>query len=104
MDGNETLFGVNFADGRIKGYPIQSQRDAKTFQVLYVREYPEYGKNNDIDNDDGTVSVDEFSSRGDRMFDRLDSNDDGVISADEMEAAKEARRGGRRGWRHREGR
>ncbi|RKY47476.1 MAG: hypothetical protein DRP88_04385 [Candidatus Neomarinimicrobiota bacterium] len=51
MDGNETIFGVNFADGRIKGYPI-----TKKFYVLFVRGNPEYGKNNFVDNGDGTIS------------------------------------------------
>lgn len=56
MDGNESLFGVNFADGRIKGYPIESRRGEKTFHVLYVRGNPEYGINHFTDNGDGTVT------------------------------------------------
>ncbi|MCF7848372.1 MAG: sulfatase-like hydrolase/transferase [Kiritimatiellales bacterium] len=56
MGGNETMFGVNFADGRIKGYPIQSRRGEKTFFVLYVRGNPDYGKNKFKDNGDGTIA------------------------------------------------
>jgi hypothetical protein len=56
MGGNKTMFGVNFADGRIKGYPIESRRGAKTFFVLYVRGNPEYGKNKFKDNGDGTIT------------------------------------------------
>jgi len=56
MNGNETMFGVNFADGRIKGYPIKSPRGEKTFYVLYVRGNPEYGKNRFVDNGDGTIT------------------------------------------------
>ena len=56
MGGNETMFGVNFADGRIKGYPVKSPRGEKTYHVLYVRGNPEYGKNDFRDNDDGTIS------------------------------------------------
>lgn len=56
MGGNETMFGVNFADGRIKGYPTHSRRKEKTFYVLYVRENPAYGKNEFADNGDGTVT------------------------------------------------
>jgi hypothetical protein len=56
MGGNETLFGVNFADGRIKGYPLQSRRGAKTFYVLYVRDNPAYGINKFKNNGDGTVT------------------------------------------------
>ena len=33
MGGNETMFGVNFADGRIKGYPTKSRRREKTYNA-----------------------------------------------------------------------
>jgi len=58
MGGNETMFGVNFADGRIKGYPIRMDRMGreKTFYVLYVRGNTSYGKNDFVDNKDGTVT------------------------------------------------
>ena len=56
MGGNETLFGVNFADGRIKGYPISSRRGDKTFHVLYVRGNPDYGINRFVDQADGTIA------------------------------------------------
>jgi len=51
MHGTETVFGVNFADGRIKGYPT-----GKKFYVLYVRGNPDYGKNKFVDNGDGTIT------------------------------------------------
>lgn len=56
MGGNPTVFGVNFADGRIKGYPKVSPRSVKKLVVRYVRGNPEYGKNKFKDNDDGTVT------------------------------------------------
>jgi hypothetical protein len=56
MGGNETLFGVNFADGRIKGYPLKMRGGDKLFYVLYVRGNPEYGKNEFKDNGDGTIT------------------------------------------------
>ncbi|WP_372797383.1 DUF1566 domain-containing protein [Pontiella sp.] len=58
MRGAKTMFGVNFADGRIKGYGLEDPRGrgAKTFHVLYVRGNPEYGKNKFKDNGDGTVT------------------------------------------------
>lgn len=56
MGGNETIFGVNFADGRIKGYPIEDRRGEKKFFVLYVRNNPEYGVNKFNDNGDGTIT------------------------------------------------
>jgi len=59
MRGNETMFGVNFADGRIKGYPAGSSRPGrppKGFYVFYVRGNTEYGKNDFRDNGDGTIT------------------------------------------------
>ena len=58
MRGDQTLFGVNFADGRIKGYGMRNPRTGadKTFYVLYVRGNASYGKNDFQDNGDGTVT------------------------------------------------
>ncbi|MCB1166057.1 MAG: DUF1566 domain-containing protein [Leptospiraceae bacterium] len=56
MGNNPTVFGVNFADGRIKGYPIVSPRGEKKFMVRFVRGNPDYGKNNFRNNGDGTIS------------------------------------------------
>lgn len=56
MRGSETMFGVNFADGRIKGYPIKNRRGEKKFYTLYVRGNPKYGQNDFVDNEDGTVT------------------------------------------------
>ena len=58
MGGNATVFGVNFADGRIKGYPSGRgpRGEPKTFYVLYVRGNPDYGVNDFVDNGDGTVT------------------------------------------------
>jgi len=55
-DGGGTLFGVNFADGRIKGYGLSLNGSDKTFLVIYVRENTSYGENNFSDNGDGTIS------------------------------------------------
>jgi len=51
MKGNATVFGFNFADGRIKGYPI-----TKEFYVYYVRGNTSYGQNQYVDNEDGTIT------------------------------------------------
>jgi hypothetical protein len=59
MRGDETMFGVNFADGRIKGYGIGGHRPgrpAKGFYVFYVRGNAAYGKNDFCDNGDGTIT------------------------------------------------
>lgn len=57
MNGNKTMFGVNFADGRIKGYPKEAlRRGQKKFYVQCVRDNEDYGKNNFEDNNDGTIT------------------------------------------------
>ncbi len=57
MAGMETLFGVNFLDGRIKGYPKVDprRRGPKTMYFRFVRGNPDYGKNRFVDNEDGTI-------------------------------------------------
>ncbi len=59
MNGSHTDFGVNFADGRIKGYgttsPFPGGAD-KTFYCIYVRGNADYGHNDFADNGDGTIS------------------------------------------------
>ncbi len=51
-------FGVNFADGRIKGYGLELAGHDKTFLVIYVRDTTSqpYGVNDFRDNGDGTVT------------------------------------------------
>ncbi len=58
MGGDETLFGVNFADGRIKGYGLTMPfgPEDKTFFVMYVRGNTNYGINKYIDNEDETIT------------------------------------------------
>jgi len=61
MGGDETMFGVNFADGRIKGYPtgpMPGQSVDKQYYVYYVRGNTVYGINDYQDNNDGTVTDD----------------------------------------------
>jgi len=56
----ETVFGFNFIDGRIKGYPttftVPECGTAKHFYVLYVRGNTDYGTNQFVDNGDGTIT------------------------------------------------
>ena len=58
MGGDATVFGVNFADGRIKGYPRDRGPGGQPNQqfVRYVRGNPDYGKNQFVDNGDGTIT------------------------------------------------
>jgi len=55
-DGGSTLFGVNFADGRIKGYGLSFMGSDKTFFVIYVRGNTDYGQNDFTDNGDSTIT------------------------------------------------
>ncbi len=55
--GYTKLFGVNFADGRIKGYDLTMPGGAsKTFFVQCVRGNASYGLNNFVDNGEGTIT------------------------------------------------
>ena len=61
MNGDATVFGVNFADGRIKGYPIYQPSSngttPNTYYARYVRGNTSYGINDFIDNGDGTAAI-----------------------------------------------
>lgn len=52
MNGQTAMFGLNLADGRIKGYPVVG----KNYYVYFVRGNPNYGANDFLDNGDGTVT------------------------------------------------
>lgn len=59
MNGDVTIFGVNFADGRIKGYPRYVPGGGlteKTMYYRYVRGNAAYGGNSFVSNGDGTVT------------------------------------------------
>lgn len=62
MQVDSTVFGVNFIDGRIKGYPKKVYDQTllkKVSNKMYfrmVRGNPNYGKNNLVNNNNGTVS------------------------------------------------
>ena len=64
----QTMFGVNFADGRIKGYGLGPLSD-KAFYVFYVRGNLAYGVNSLVDNGSGTIT-DEATGR---MWSKADS-------------------------------
>jgi hypothetical protein len=57
MNGDSTVFGVNFADGRIKGYGLTMPGGfEKLFEVRFVRGNTDYGINNFVDNSNGTIT------------------------------------------------
>lgn len=58
MLGDATVFGVNFIDGRIKGYPKFKPQTGAANKMYFrlVRGNAEYGKNSFKDNGDETIS------------------------------------------------
>jgi hypothetical protein len=60
MNGNQTIFGVNFADGRLKGYPLYAPGSNNTVgqvnYVRYVRGNASYGVSDFTNNGDGTIT------------------------------------------------
>ncbi len=58
MKNDDTVFGVNFVDGRIKGYPKYNPRSSAPNKMYFrfVRGNTDYGKNSFVDNNNGTVS------------------------------------------------
>lgn len=58
MNGDATVFGVNFIDGRIKGYPEYRPGSGEANKMYFrmVHGNTDYGKNNFVDNGDSTVS------------------------------------------------
>jgi len=58
MNGAATVFGVNFADGRIKGYPRDTGPQGQLMRefVRYVRGDSDYGINDYVDDGDGRIT------------------------------------------------
>jgi hypothetical protein len=56
MNGDHTVFGVNFADGRIKGYGTSLMGEDKLSFILCCRGAESYGLNDFIENGDGTIT------------------------------------------------
>ncbi|MCF8372689.1 MAG: DUF1566 domain-containing protein [Bacteroidales bacterium] len=97
MGGNETMFGVNFADGRIKGYPtgpMPGQTVDKQFYVMFVRGNTSYGINSFEDNNDSTIT----DSATDLMWTKYD-NGQGLYWDDALAYAENATVAGHSDWR-----
>ncbi len=58
MNNDETYFGVNFIDGRIKGYPTYNRRKREENKMYFrlVRGNPQYGINDFVNNNNGTIT------------------------------------------------
>lgn len=96
MRGDETIFGVNFLDGRIKGYPRFDPRTGERRRMYFrlVSGNTRYGANRFADNGDGTISD---LSTG-LMWEKEDSGK-GLDWAGALDYAKRSRTGGHKDWR-----
>ncbi len=99
MNGNRTMFGVNFADGRIKGYPATN----KTYFVIYVRGNTAYGINDFTDNNDGTVTDNSTGlmwTQWDSEYFAAGDNNDGALNWEQaLEWAENLEYAGHSDWR-----
>ena len=93
-DGGSTLFGVNFADGRIKGYGLVLGPSDKTFFVMCCRGNTNYAVNAFADNGDGTVT----DHATGLMWQRADSGA-GMNWEEALAYAEGLELGGYRDWR-----
>ncbi len=96
MNGSKTLFGVNFADGRIKGYGYSNsrgRRPEKKFYARYVRGNS-YGNNTFKNNNDGTIT----DTATGLMWMKFDSGE-GMDWDDALIYAESFKHGGYSDWR-----
>jgi len=97
MMGDETMFGVNFADGRIKGYPtgpMPGQTEDKQFYVFYVRGNTGYGINDFEDNGNGTIT-----DNATNLMWMLDDDGEGMVWEDALSYAENYSFAGYDDWR-----
>ena len=96
MKNDDTVFGVNFVDGRIKGYPKFNPRSGKSNKMYFrlVRGNTEYGKNKFVDNHNGTVT----DKATGLMWQQSDSSK-GLNWEGALEYANQSKLGGHSDWR-----
>jgi hypothetical protein len=91
----ELVFGVNFADGRIKGYGTSLPGIGdKAFNYLLVRGRSDYGVNDFIDNGDGTIT-----DNATGLMWMQDDNGEGVLWKDALSYAEGMEYAGFNDWR-----
>lgn len=95
MKNDETIFGVNFVDGRIKGYPKYNPRSKKSNKMYFrfVRGNKNYGKNNLVLNKN--IVLDKATGL---MWQQSDSNK-GMNWKDALKYAKNLELGDYNDWR-----
>lgn len=90
----QMVFGVNFADGRIKGYGTMMFGQPKLFNYLMVRGNTTYGINNFLDNGDGTIT-----DNATGLMWMQNDNGEGLIWKDALSYAENADSAGYTDWR-----
>ncbi|KAJ6250104.1 lipoprotein [Anaeramoeba flamelloides] len=96
MVNDECVFGVNFADGRIKCYPNNQYEGAKKMSfVRYVCDNPDYATNDFLDNGDDTIS----DSGTKLMWSKTDSGDTGMNWEEALEYAESSTHADYTDWR-----
>jgi len=83
QDVEKLVIGVNFADGRIKGYGTKMMAQDKAFNYLLVRGNTSYGINQFVDNEDGTIT-----DNATGLMWMKDDNGEGVIWKDALDYAE----------------
>jgi hypothetical protein len=96
MRNDDTVFGVNFVDGRIKGYPKYDpkSKEEKKMYFRLVRGNSEYGVNDFVDEGNGTV-IDKATGL---MWQKSDSLK-GMDWEEALEYAENLKIGGYDDWR-----
>lgn len=96
MNKDDTVFGVNFIDGRIKGYPKYNPRSGTANKMYFrlVRGNTDYGKNSFVDNSNDTIT-DQATGL---MWQQADSAK-GLNWEEALEYAENATIGGYDDWR-----
>ena len=94
MEVETLVFGVNFADGRIKGYGMQMMGQDKAFNYLMVRGNPSYGINEFTDNEDGTIT-----DHATELMWMQEDNAEGVLWEDALSYAESFEYAGYSDWR-----
>jgi len=92
FNGVQCFFGVNFADGRIKCYPLASPQQ-KSYFALFVRGNV-YGENDFVDNGDGTIT-----DRATGLIWMQDDNGVGVLWQDALNYCETLSLGRADDWR-----
>lgn len=96
MGRDETVFGVNFVDGRIKGYPKYNPKTKQENKMYFrlVRGNTDYGKNDYIDNGDKTVT-----DRATGLMWQQSTESTGLNWKDSLQYAEDLILGGYDDWR-----